>query len=293
MNRVILAALLASGALAQTKLDPAAWGSNHVGKPTPEFVSGDECLFCHRNDIGPGWQKNAHGIAVRQLEDAPELVKRFQPLPPQVGYFLGSRNHIRYLKKDGYNKFAIFSEGKWLSGHFTERCAGCHTTAVDPKTGAFAAFGHDCYTCHGAVSLEHTADTSQILLSKKRRGETLVVTSICAQCHLREGKSKSTGLPWPNNFVAGDNLFKDYEVDFARAEAADLNPGDRHIVRNVRDVVVNGSDVTCVSCHRVHTNSTRPHRLVLTSQACQDCHNAGGPKKNVKKYEVHSARCEY
>src|SRR6266849_698004 len=57
---------------AQKTLDPAAWGSNHVGKPVPDFVQGDECLFCHRNDIGPGWQKNTHGLAVRQSEDAPE-----------------------------------------------------------------------------------------------------------------------------------------------------------------------------------------------------------------------------
>ncbi|MBL8187601.1 MAG: hypothetical protein JNK38_06315, partial [Acidobacteria bacterium] len=29
------------------KLDPAAWGGNHIGKPIPEFAHGDECLFCH------------------------------------------------------------------------------------------------------------------------------------------------------------------------------------------------------------------------------------------------------
>src|SRR5437867_3363684 len=40
-----------SGALAQPR-DPA-WGSDHIGKPLPEFASGDECLFCHR-DVGPG-----------------------------------------------------------------------------------------------------------------------------------------------------------------------------------------------------------------------------------------------
>ena len=56
----------------QKAIDPAAWGGNHAGKPVPDFVHGDECLFCHRNDIGPGWQKNAHGITVRQNEDAPE-----------------------------------------------------------------------------------------------------------------------------------------------------------------------------------------------------------------------------
>src|SRR5688572_25378852 len=60
------------GLPAQKRLDPAAWGTNHSGKPVPEFVHGDECLFCHRNDIGPGWQKNTHGITIRQKEDAPE-----------------------------------------------------------------------------------------------------------------------------------------------------------------------------------------------------------------------------
>ena len=38
---------------APEQLDPAAWGSDHVGKPVPEYVTGDECLFCHRDDVGP------------------------------------------------------------------------------------------------------------------------------------------------------------------------------------------------------------------------------------------------
>src|SRR5712692_8649045 len=59
--------------VSQKPLDPAAWGKDHVGKPVPEYVSGDECLFCHRNDIGPGWSKNRHSLTVRQREDALEL----------------------------------------------------------------------------------------------------------------------------------------------------------------------------------------------------------------------------
>jgi predicted CXXCH cytochrome family protein len=101
----------------------------------------------------------------------------------------------------------------------------------------------------------------------------------------------STGLPYPANFVVGDDLFKDYEADYSKLDQ--LNPGDRHVVRNVMDVVKNGSDVTCLSCHRVHDSSTQKHRLVLTSAACLDCHNAEGPKKNVKTYKVHSKLCEY
>ena len=34
------------------ELNPAAWGSDHVGRPLPEYVTGEECLFCHRKDVG-------------------------------------------------------------------------------------------------------------------------------------------------------------------------------------------------------------------------------------------------
>ncbi|HYM12813.1 MAG TPA: hypothetical protein VEU62_18895, partial [Bryobacterales bacterium] len=294
--------------------NPAAWGSNHVGKPIPDFVHGDECLFCHRNDIGPGWQKNAHGITVRQAEDAPELVKLAagQPALPKPEYFLGSRHRVRFLKKEAYGKFALLStqaalrpDGSlerwigldhpaWDRDRFASRCAGCHATAVDPATRAFSAFGLDCYVCHGNVNLEHTNDTSLIWLSKKRRSDALAVTSICAQCHLRGAKSRATGLPYADNFVAGDNLFRDLVVDFSKADDAALNPGDRHIYRNVRDVVVNGSDgPTCLTCHRVHERSTSRHRIPLRSAICFDCHNQQGPFKNVNGYTVHSAVCEY
>src|SRR4030095_728431 len=64
---------------------PASWGGNYGGKPLPEFVHGDECLFCHRNNIGVSWQQNAHGVTIRHREDAPELqaiVRKQAALPP-------------------------------------------------------------------------------------------------------------------------------------------------------------------------------------------------------------------
>ncbi len=259
-------------------------GQTHAGKPVPEFINGDECLFCHRNNIGPGWQKNAHGTTVRPREES------------ATDFTLGGRNHTRQLKKDGYNKFAIFDEVNkaWDSTAFTDRCTGCHNTGIDAKTGSFSSFGIDCYACHGVVDLNHSNDTSLIWLSKKNKADLKAVTSTCAQCHLRESaKSKSTGKPWPNNFVIGDNLWQDYEADFKRADDAGLNAGDRHIYRNVREVMESGSEVTCLLCHSVHGNSSAKHRRVLTSAACLDCHNAEGPKKNVKKYLTTSRTCGY
>ena len=75
-----------------------------------------------------------------------------------------------------------------------------------------------------------------------------------------------------------DNLFQDYEVDFAKANEAGLSAGDRHMLRNVRRGA-GGSDMTCLGCHRLHANSTAKHRLAMTGPICEECDNASGPKK--------------
>jgi predicted CXXCH cytochrome family protein len=122
----------------------------------------------------------------------------------------------------------------------------------------------------------------------------LAITSTCAQCHLRMGKARSTGLPYPNNFVAGDNLFLDFEVDFSKADDESLNPGDRHILQNVRDVIINGSESpTCISCHDVHKATSVKHHRAPRTAICNDCHNAEGSIKGNKPYVVHSGLCEY
>ena len=297
----------------QTVLDPAAWGGNHVGKPIPEYVHGDECLFCHRNTIGATWQKNAHGVTVRQGEDAPELQALTRKLPElssvvnEIGYFLGSRHRVRFLKKSGYGKFSILNlqallgsnaieKGEspaWDNEKFGRRCAGCHATAVDANTNAFTAFGIDCYACHGLATLDHSNNTALMWLSKKRRDDARAITSICAQCHVRFGKSRSTDLPYANNFIAGDNLFQDFAVDFMKADDESLNPSDRHVLRNVRDVVVRGDLSTfCLTCHDVHVSSTSRHSQARRGAICADCHGAKFTPQ-VKPYDVHSPLCEY
>src|ERR1700689_86922 len=40
------------------------WG-DHVDAPLPEYVTGEECLFCHRDDWGNRWAKNYHQRTVR------------------------------------------------------------------------------------------------------------------------------------------------------------------------------------------------------------------------------------
>ncbi|HVU86280.1 MAG TPA: hypothetical protein VHD36_03100 [Pirellulales bacterium] len=310
--------ITAAEAPAVKKLDPAAWGEDHVGQEIPEYMESGECLFCHRNEVGTTWGDNKHNRTIREPDGNNAAIAALKANPAtkaladEVPLILGDTRENRFLKRSAaYGKLDLLSTGAslsrtgrakldhvdhptWNTEIFAAECAGCHATAVDPETHAFAAPSLDCFVCHGDAPPEHANDAKLMPLAKKRKDSAAAVTSICAQCHVRFGKSKSSGLPYPNNFVAGDNLFRDFEVDLALADDPKINPADRHVLDNVRDVVLYGREsMTCLSCHNVHTGSTKAHREVPDQKYCVHCHEAGKSKKEHIPYEVHSGRCQY
>jgi hypothetical protein len=299
-------------------LDPAAWGGDHVGQELPQYTEGGECLFCHRNQVGGAWQTDKHNRTIRDAEASEPAVHALRAEPKtktiagEVTLLLGDTRAQRFLKRSAaYGKadllavVATFSRSRrarldgaenphWDGEVFAAACAGCHATAVDPQTHAFATVSLDCYVCHGLAPEDHADDTRLVPLAKARKDSPAAVTSICGSCHIRFGKSKASGLPYPTNFVAGDNLFKDFEVDWKVLDDPQLNPADGHVMENVRDVVLDGREsTTCLSCHDVHAGSSRKHRELAVAENCQRCHEAGSPIKGHKTYEVHSERCQY
>jgi len=301
------------------ELDPAAWGSDHVEMELPEYIEGGECLFCHRDDVGHTWAKNTHNRTIRDADpNSPEMAplladETTRALAKEAELVLGDRRAARFLKRSAEyghadllsvaahagrssNRFRLdkVENPHWDTAHFNENCAGCHTTAVDPEDQAFATVSLDCYACHGDAPVEHANDASLMPLAKKRNDPPRVVVSLCGSCHIRFGKSKASGLPYPTNFVAGDNLFRDFEFDWALADDEKMNPSDRHVLVNTRDVALYGrEEMTCLSCHDVHMGSTVRHRDVPDQAYCALCHDPSEPKTRHKLYEVHSERCEY
>lgn len=308
--------VLASDKPAQ--LDPASWGSDHIGQPIPEYVTGEQCLFCHREKIGPSWAKNRHNLTIRDVDAASPAMNALSESAAkaqagEVKYVMGHQHLQRFLKPSSdYGQVELHSArwippqdkqpGKleamdqphWEGKQFGASCAGCHATAVDSKTQAFSSLSLDCYACHGNVPVDHPNKPELAYLSSKKKDSAALLTSICAQCHVRTGQSKSTGLPYPNTFVAGDNLFRDYKADFSDAVMKNLSDADRHVMENVRDVVIAGKEsVTCLSCHEVHGQSTKKHRLLPRSDYCMHCHNATGPMIDVKPFTSGSKTCGY
>ncbi|MBL9124355.1 MAG: hypothetical protein JNG90_12040 [Planctomycetaceae bacterium] len=298
--------------------DPAAWGSDHVDGEVPEFVEAGECLFCHRNDVGPTWsQTDRHSQTIRdKAVDSPPIEAlakdpALKPFADEATLVMGDRRQTRFLKRgERYGHLDLLSVGAgpsrgtryrlnhtenphWDAKTFGAQCAGCHTTGVDPETMSFSTVPIDCFACHGDSPLEHANDAKLMLLAKERHDPPEVVTSICASCHVRFGKSKTTERPYPTNFVPGDNLFRDFEVDWSRADDPHLNPADAHVLENVRDVALYGGQQTCLSCHEVHKRTTLAHRKLPETRYCRHCHEPGKPLTEHKSYEVHSERCQY
>ncbi len=97
------------------RVDPAAWGTDHVGKPLPVYVTGDECLFCHRK-IGPAWGDNHHQLTIRPATPDERAIKllrkldRRDEIAADTRYLLGSKRMTRFLKRSKeYGKLEILS----------------------------------------------------------------------------------------------------------------------------------------------------------------------------------------
>jgi predicted CXXCH cytochrome family protein len=304
-------------------LDPAAWGDDHTQKNLPNFVTGDECLFCHRGDAGGQWHNNKHNLSMSHAAGglSPTLKSLLEAgglndVIEETTYIVGGKNQKRFLKPNGqYGQFAIHSTRwtghrseigalthletrEWDNELFANKCVGCHTTLVDPEYKSFAAPSIDCLACHGETPEGHQNDVSLALFQKNTRADPNVEISACAQCHARGGVSKITGLPYSNKFVPRDNLFKDFQVDLSDDYISKLNLADRHIYANIRDVVVRGEEeMSCTTCHDVHAMSSRKHRVLKTKvknlQYCTICHDNPDDYSQFKREPVHSATCEY
>lgn len=306
-----------SGAEPLRVLNPSDWGGDHVGQPIPEFVTGGECLFCHRMNIGPKWGQNRHYLTVRGVEAEPEAFEALKDsrslngFAEDVQFVIGRRQHLRFLKRshkfgklmllsarwqrsESGGKFINLESLQWHTDGFGERCAGCHLTGVNSEARTYSVLSIDCYVCHGDASLDHSKDPDLMLLSQDRQDPPRVIASVCGQCHIRTGSSRSTGLPFANNFVPGDNLFRDLEVSFPDPDTSEMNPAEGHIYENIRQII-HGIDksLDCLSCHSIHDQSDRRHRRLKKSNLCTMCHDWAGDELRYSVENSLNELCDY
>ncbi len=227
------------------------WG-DHVDSPLPEYVTGEECLFCHRDDWGNRWSRNFHQRTVRAAEADSPAMKTLAADPemksfvPDASFLLGTRREIRFLKRSNqYGKFGILSaayaspphaagsriRGKltqtkgvhWDEEAFAKRCAGCHTTAVDPQTHAFSAISLDCYACHGIVDLRHSKETRLVAFGKGNPDPPRVQLANCAVSSAH-GQIEKERIAVSDQFRRGGQPVSRFRGRFERCRAGADEP---------------------------------------------------------------------
>jgi predicted CXXCH cytochrome family protein len=224
---------------------------------------------------------------------------------------MGFKHMRRFLRRGDDGRFELLSLGLsspargraaervgqkepfWDKNKFSDKCIGCHMTAIDPKTlRPFETFV-GCESCHGPMNDRHTNGSAFMRFAKKAKETPEMIASACGQCHLRGGRSRSSGRPYPSGFISGDNLFKDFAFDFSKADDTALDPLEAHVQRNIRDIVIRGrGELTCLSCHSMHPSSSEIHRRRPRTDYCLTCHKAESFKER-REYEPHSSVCEY
>jgi predicted CXXCH cytochrome family protein len=83
-------------------------------------------------------------------------------------------------------------------------------------------------------------------------------------------------------------------VDWSDKHLDSLDPTERHTLDNVRNVIIfEKNQLTCLTCHSVHAQSTAQHQQLDEQAFCLNCHNAGEPKTTIKPHRRHSPLCGY
>src|SRR5436305_8939142 len=59
---------------------------DHIGKPLPDYMTGDQCLLCHQRVVGPTWQKEPHAWTIREVGVPPVVAKA----PADTTHIIGS-----------------------------------------------------------------------------------------------------------------------------------------------------------------------------------------------------------
>src|SRR5215472_15693561 len=59
---------------------------DHVGKPLPDYMTGDQCLFCHGDVVGATWEREPHAWTAREVGIEP----RVPQLPKDATHIIGS-----------------------------------------------------------------------------------------------------------------------------------------------------------------------------------------------------------
>ena len=126
-------------------LDPAGWGKDHVGSPVPEYVTGDECLFCHED---PDLTAERDGREISAFVDAETFASSVH------GDFTCVDCHLDLEGQDAHeDEVEAVDCGVCHDGEVEELAVARHG-----RLAPTSRFAPDCGDCHGYHDVAYVAE---------------------------------------------------------------------------------------------------------------------------------------
>ncbi len=289
--------------------DPGPKGPGLAG-----FEGSPLCQSCHPSEHA-SWEGSQHARSVRPPgeKDRDLLSRSILCADRDPVLVLGERHARRYMVPSPHEQgkhvllpcrwdvaeaaWSHLHEDDWDRLTWERGCAACHTTGFSSDSLDYHEAGIGCEACHGPGSRHGTYEDRGGMIAFAALPAAREVT-LCGSCHLQGGTSRSTGLNFPKNYLAGDDLFADYRFDWSLLNAGAQesgNPIDIHQKILIRDHVARegegGSGLRCTSCHAIHGNGHEKHVSVGREEYCHLCHEKDGFQ--LKEYSQACNVCEF
>jgi hypothetical protein len=191
----------------------------------PFYAGSDACRECHAEHVTT-WSETSHAKMMRRVDQPGAVLARLDSDAPEMPFHpdeavwvIGSKWEQQFMGEDGSGETLL--PGAWSVEHRRwkvqgwdgwqipvplQRCHGCHTVGLDPKTGKFVEAGIGCESCHGP-SGQHARWGGGATVST-------VTSEVCARCHVR-GRSTAGPYFYPINLTPGDPIAGHFEPDEA------------------------------------------------------------------------------
>lgn len=283
-------------------------GNNSANKKVATYVGSESCKTCH-SEVYEKYSGTLHTKMVQDAKADPSVItgdftKEGEPLSlagvkkEDIAFTIGSKYKQRYVVKDGDALRILpteykFGKGEWVDYHGDEwkdrdyeaLCTSCHTTGVDPKTGAWTEMGIGCEACHGPASEHVNAGGDKTKIVNPANLDIARQTDVCAQCHIRGKNTKYEGREDALGFVPGMKLTDVYTWATPKTDNPEKpifyeDGASKKHHQQFQDFEQSkhyAANLTCTSCHDPHAKNKDGYQLKDTiDNVCLSCHNEGG-----------------
>lgn len=256
--------------------------------------AGDEYVMTEHLQLGGEQSSQSHALAVAVGSGNHGITY----LVEQPGGFLFEAPASWYRKLDGWQMSPGYESAHHQGFHrpITSECLYCHSGGARSIAGSgngyqpgrmFVEPAISCERCHGGGA-DHVKRQKEgggrpepgEIVNPAKLSASLAM-DVCLQCHRSEGGGAAVlrrGLDW-YDFQPGRPLAEvaaQFEVEHADLDAVGVHfAGKATQLRASRCFQESQGEMSCLSCHSIHSKPPAEQRVAANRNQCLACHQAG------------------